>query len=359
MNDTNRAYWAIGLMSGTSMDGIDAALIKTDGERVLELGPAYSKSYADGFRREFQKFLGKKEAPSEIINAFTDLNIEAVRAVVDKSNLNMSDIKVIGFHGQTLFHDPSNGITVQVGDGQRIADAVGVDVVDDFRSADVEAGGEGAPFAPIYHKALSNDLEKPLAVLNLGGVGNVTYLNGRDILAFDTGPASAMIDDWVFQNTGEKFDQDGELARSGRVDQSILKAYLAHPYFQQKPPKSLDRNDFDLSLVEGLSSEDGAATLTAFTVASVVMSLDHMPSVPRKWLVTGGGRHNGYIMECLSEQLNVPVEPVEAEGWRGDELEAEAFAFLAVRSLLGMPLSFPGTTGVPAPQVGGKLNRAA
>ncbi len=359
MNDANRAYWAIGLMSGTSMDGIDAALIKTDGTKVLEFGPAYSQSYESEFRNRFQKYLGQKTAPIEIIQEFTDLNIAAVKSVIEKSDLKPEDIRVIGFHGQTLFHDPANGITVQVGDGQRIADATGIDVVDDFRSADVGAGGEGAPFAPIYHKALCRGLENPIAVLNLGGVGNVTYLNGSEILAFDTGPASAMIDDWVFKNTGQKFDLGGQLAKAGKIDAAILSEYLSHPYFSQKPPKSLDRNDFDLNLVSGLSVEDGAATLTAFTLQSVVMSLQHMSAAPLKWLVTGGGRHNDYFMECLAKELEVPVLPVESEGWRGDELEAEAFAYLAVRSILNMPLSFPGTTGVPAPQTGGTLNRAA
>ncbi len=230
-------------------------------------------------------------------------------------------------------------------------------MVNDFRSADLTAGGEGAPLAPLYHRALAADLEQPLAVLNLGGVGNVTFLDGETVIAFDTGPANAMIDDWALTHTGTACDVDGKLAASGRVDEAALARLMDNPYFVRKPPKSLDRNDFSAKPVAALAAADGAATLTAFTAESVARSKALLPASPRRFLVTGGGRHNPVLMAMLRQRLGVPVEPVERAGWQGDALEAQAFAFLAVRSLCGLPLSVPGTTGVPRPITGGRLHR--
>jgi anhydro-N-acetylmuramic acid kinase len=224
----------------------------------------------------------------------------------------------------------------------------------------VAAGGEGAPLAPLYHWARSGALEKPLAVLNLGGVGNVTWLGAEadTMLAFDTGPANALIDDWALTHTGEPVDRDGALARAGQVDQRRLRRFLAHPYFQRKPPKSLDRDDFAGFVPTGLSPADGAATLTAMTAAAVARAAEHFPVPVRRWLVTGGGRHNPVLMAELARRLGLPVEPVERAGWDGDALEAQAFAYLAVRSQKGLPLSLPGTTGVPSPMGGGRLSSA-
>jgi anhydro-N-acetylmuramic acid kinase len=233
-------------------------------------------------------------------------------------------------------------------------------VVDGFRSADVAAGGQGAPLVPACHAALAAGLGRPLAVLNLGGVGNVTFI-GRDggLLAFDTGPGNALIDDWVLRHTGRGYDAGGALAASGRVDAGALATMLAHPWFGLPAPKSLDRDAWDPAPVEGLALEDGAATLAAFTAGSVARARDLLPEAPGRWLVTGGGRLNAALMGMLGERLGVPVEPVEAVGWDGDALEAQAFAYLAVRSRLGLPLSYPGTTGVPAPQPGGRFHPAA
>ncbi len=345
--------WAIGLMSGTSMDGIDAAMLRTDGQRVLEHGPALSFAYQDDFRNRFKAFLGQRSAPSEIVREFTDLNAAAVRELLKQSGHSPEDIRTVGFHGQTLFHDASAGVTVQVGDGAHLARDLGIDVISDFRVADVAAGGQGAPFAPLYHRALAQALETPLVVLNMGGVANVTYINGDDILAFDTGPASALLDDWMLDKAGLAYDHDGLIARQGTVDLNALEQLLAHPYFMQQPPKSLDRDDFARSAVDHLSLQDGAATLSAFTIATIAKSLDFMPVRPVRWLATGGGRHNVFFMEQISAAVGVQLEPVEAVGWRGDELEAEAFAFLAVRSLAGLPLSLPSTTGVASPTCGG------
>ncbi len=347
------AVWAIGLISGTSMDGVDAALIRTDGKTVLDVGPALMTPYEESFREQFRGYLGARIAPAEIIETFTRLNAEAVLKLIEKSGLSAGDIAVVGFHGQTLFHDAPNGVTVQVGDGQLLSDLTGIDVVADFRSNDVQSGGEGAPFAPLYHRALAASLEKPLMVLNLGGVANVTYMDEETILAFDTGPASAMIDDWVLEKAGLPFDDGGAIASKGQVQDAVLAALMDNPYFAKIPPKSLDRDDFSASPVAGLSLEDGAATLTAFTVKSVAGALEHCPERPQRWLVTGGGRKNQAIVSGIAKEVDATVEPVEVAGWRGDELEAEAFAFLAVRSLQGLPLSLPTTTGVSEPMTGG------
>jgi anhydro-N-acetylmuramic acid kinase len=345
---------ALGLMSGTSLDGIDAALIRTDGERVDEFGPVLTIPYAEDFRRRLRAVLGKEGGSEAIETELTLLHAEAVRRLLAENQLPVPD--VIGFHGHTVLHRPAEGLTRQIGDGALLAGETGVPVVNDFRSADVAAGGEGAPFAPLFHAALAGDLEKPLAVLNVGGVANVTWI-GSDgaILAFDTGPGNALIDDWVLATTGRRFDDNGVLAATGTVDGAVLASLLDHRYFLKPPPKSLDRGDFNGAAVEGLSPADGAATLTAFTAAAVVT--DFLPEKPRRWLVCGGGRHNRTLMAMLQDAVGAPVEPVEAVGWRGDSLEAQAFAFLAVRSLRGLPLSLPTTTGVREPVSGGVLTR--
>ncbi|WP_415236100.1 anhydro-N-acetylmuramic acid kinase [Sneathiella sp.] len=354
-NRQEEAIWAVGLMSGTSMDGVDAAMIRTDGHTVFEVGPTQSVSYEPDFAQQFKRWLGKKNAPDSIVDHFTRLNAEAVDAVVKKSGIQASDIGVVGFHGQTLFHDAPNGITVQVGNGQLLADLTGINVVTDFRTNDVKSGGEGAPFAPLYHRALAADLTLPVMVLNLGGVANVSYVGTDILLAFDTGPASALIDDWVQLKGGGLFDEDGKIAARGTVDQIALAGLMDNPYFDKPAPKSLDRNDFSMTLIESLSIEDGAATLTEFTVQTIAKALDHCPTAPNRWLVTGGGRKNKTMMDGIARLVGAAVEPVETVGWNGDELEAEAFAFLAVRSLRGLPLSLPTTTGVPTPTTGGRL----
>jgi anhydro-N-acetylmuramic acid kinase len=357
---------AIGLMSGTSMDGVDVAVIETDGDTVFARGAASTTSYTDAVRDALLAVArdparAEHEPLAELSAAVTDLNAAAVRRLLDEAGLAPEAIDVVGMHGQTILHRPERRFTRQLGDGARLAAALGIPCVNDFRSADVAAGGQGAPFAPLYHAALAKDLPRPLAVLNLGGVGNVTVIEARGpegtITAFDTGPASAMIDDWVQRHTGARYDEDGRIAASGTVAQDRLAALLANPYFDAPPPKSLDRNDFPMAAVNGLSLADGAATLAAFTVASVAASRRHFAVAPGRWLVTGGGRHNGTLMAGLRQALGVPVDPVEAVGWDGDALEAQAFAFLAVRSLDGLPLSLPTTTGVPRPMTGGVLHR--
>jgi anhydro-N-acetylmuramic acid kinase len=356
---TGKLRRVIGLMSGTSLDGIDAAYIETDGRAEVRRGPFLTLPYPDALRARLRSVLGAKGPVAEVEREVTLAHAAAVKQLVAEHGLGPVDL--IGFHGHTILHRPEERRTWQIGDGQLLARETGTDVVCDLRSADVAAGGEGAPLAPIYHRALFGKLASPLAVLNVGGVANATWLGADEAatLAFDTGPGNALVDDWVLAATGERFDRGGALAASGRIDEARLAAWLGNPYFARKAPKSLDRDDFAQCRAEGLSLVDGAATLTAFTAAAVAAQVGLLPSPPQRWLVTGGGRHNATLMAALRLRLGVPVDPVEAEGADGDALEAEAFAYMAVRSQEGMPISFPLTTGAPAPMTGGRLFRAA
>lgn len=358
------AKWttAIGMMSGTSMDGIDVALIQSDGKTVRKFGAFASYPYSPDLRARLADVVGRPPVPGndlqDLVADITDAHADAVEDFTARASIDMKAVDLIGFHGQTVFHDPKNGLTCQLGDGKRLASRLGVVVVSDFRSADVAAGGEGAPFAPLFHASLAQQLETPLCVLNLGGVGNLTWFSGDGaVIAFDTGPASALIDDWVREKTGAEMDRDGALARRGTVDQSALDTLIDDPYFDLPFPKSLDRDHFDRSPVDALSVEDGAATLTAFTALSVKRGADLLPAPPLRWLVSGGGRQNPAIMGALRGALDCPVEPVESVGWNGDAIEAQAFAFLAIRSRDGLPLSLPTTTGVPTPQTGGVISQ--
>jgi anhydro-N-acetylmuramic acid kinase len=352
---------ALGLMSGTSCDGIDAALLTTDGRSKVAFGPVLTDPYPDDFRRRLRGVLGGRGPVDDVGAELTRRHAEGVARLLRSAGIDPSAVSVLGFHGQTILHEPENRRTWQIGDGALLARLTGIDTVSDFRSADVATGGQGAPFVPLYHQALAQPLERPLAVLNVGGVANVSFMGTAEesLLAFDTGPGNAMIDDWALRHTGRPIDDGGRLAGSGRVDRKALAALLAHSYFDLPPPKSLDRDAFDPSALAGLTPADGAATLVAFTAASVARARQILPAGPRRWLVTGGGRHNPALMAALRTALGVPVEPVESVGWNGDALEAQAFAYLAVRSVAGLPLSLPMTTGVPRPMTGGRLDRAS
>jgi anhydro-N-acetylmuramic acid kinase len=351
---------AIGVISGTSMDGIDVALIESDGEDKLKAGPAatfpYPKPVAERLRAVVADSGEAQAKQPELERDVTDAHVAAVDALLDRFSIARERIALVGLHGQTILHRPREGVTRQLCDGARAAAALGLDVVSDFRSADVKAGGEGAPLAPIYHAAMAAGLARPLMVLNWGGVGNVTYLGaGGEIIAFDTGPANALIDDFIASRRGLAFDDNGMLAASGRVDSAALATLMSDPYFEREAPKSLDRNHFKAlaACVESLSDADGAATLSAFTVEATAAALAHVPQAPARWLVGGGGRRNPNLMRRLAERLQVSVEPVEAIGFDGDSIEAQCFAYLALRSRRGLPLSFPTTTGVPKPTPGG------
>ena len=355
VGNMNKPLLALGLMSGTSLDGIDAALVRTDGGTIVETGPHISVPYENGFRDRVRSVLGGVGQIEKVEWALTQLHADVVLMLISQAGLKPDEVDLIGFHGHTVQHDPAQSRTWQIGDGAYLAKATGIDVVCDFRSNDVTQGGQGAPLVPVYHLALAAGLETPLAVLNIGGVANVTYLDGDEasLVAFDTGPGGALIDDWVNRKLGKAYDEGGELAATGSVSEAVLKQLLSSPYFDSPPPKSLDRDEFDTDPVQGLSAEDGAATLSAFTADSIVRAVDHLPASPKRWLVTGGGRHNMFMMEQLRRALDVAVDPVESVGWQGDALEAQAFAYLGVRSRKGLPLTLPGTTGVLTPQTGG------
>ena len=351
-----KIYTALGLMSGTSLDGMDAAIIKTDGSSITSFGPFESKSYEPEFRDRLRDALGTKQAPDDLEEELPRQHAELVSDLLHKHSLSRSDIDIIGFHGQTILHEPENRFTLQIGDGALLSELTGCAVVNNFRSKDVAAGGEGAPFAPVYHQALAADYEQAFVIVNIGGVANVSFVGRDQLLAFDTGPGNAAIDDLVQSRTGSSYDEDGSLARRGEVNAEMLAGWLEHRYFDQLPPKSLDRNAFDFSIVETLSTEDAAATLVAFTVETIARAATHFPEPASKWRVTGGGRHNSFMMAELAKRVEGNVAPVESEGWNGDAIEAQAFAFMAVRSLLKLPLSFPTTTGVPRPLTGGDIH---
>jgi len=361
--DPDNPVLALGLMSGTSRDGIDAALIHTDGRAIRACGAALTRPFAPAFRERLLSVIGGSGPVAEVERELTELHAEAVRELLAAGEVTPADVAVVGFHGQTILHAPQRGVTWQIGDGALLAALTGIDVVNDFRSRDVAAGGQGAPLVPLYHAAMTGGLTRPLAVLNIGGVANVTWIgagaDGDRLLAFDTGPGNALLDDWAWRHTGRPLDLDGALARAGRADGGVLAALLADGYFGRPAPKSLDRDHFDPGPVAGLAAADGAATLVAFTAAAVARAVELFPAAPERWLVAGGGRRNPALMAALAERLAAPVAAVEAVGWDGDALEAQAFAYLAVRSLAGLPITLPETTGVARPMTGGRLHRHA
>ncbi len=362
--DPKATLTALGLMSGTSLDGIDAAIVRTDGLGHVEPIAFRTVRYSPRLRGRLRSVLGVA-SPSHSLRsaelAMTAAHADTIDVLLKENNLTHLDIDVIGFHGHTIDHRPDEGQTWQIGDSRELAAATGLPVVSAFRRADVAAGGQGAPMAPLYHAARTVGAPKPLAVLNIGGVANVTWLGEGgtgeepEILAFDTGPGVAMIDDWVRARTGAPFDRGGRLAGQGEIDEVVLAGLLSNDYFARVPPKSLDRNAFLFEPLPGLATADGAATLTAFTARAVVLGSARFPVPAEHWLVTGGGRHNKTLLAMLGAALAQPVKPVEVVGWNGDALEAEAFAYLAVRSLKGLPLSLPSTTGCPEPLTGGTL----
>jgi len=367
----DRVMRAIGFMSGTSMDGVDVTLIESDGESIIRRGEGYLRVYTDAERklietavkasRELKDRTSRPEPLARAEEAVTDAHADAVETYLTLNGLEASDIDVAGFHGQTVLHRPDDALTVQLGDGELLARKTGIDVVYDMRANDMMCGGQGAPLVPVYHRALVRQakLELPIAVVNVGGVANVTWI-GQDgnMIAFDTGPGNAMLDDWVSSHTSQRIDDDGKLGADGTVDDAALGQFLASPYFSSKPPKSLDRNDFSLSSISRLSLENGAATLTRFTAEALALSVQHMPVAPLQWVICGGGARNPSMMAAFVSCLPGPICSADDLGWSGAFLEAEAFGFLAIRSLLGLPLTFPGTTGVSEPTSGGILAKS-
>lgn len=362
-----RIYRAIGLMSGTSMDGVDVALLETDGEAVVRPGPSGFRPYSPEERETIRAALapatalaGRDERPPALAAAeavVTEAHRQAVLDFLADEGIDRADIDVVGFHGQTVFHAPERRLTVQIGDGQGLADALGLPVVYDLRADDVAAGGQGAPLVPAYHRALAaaSGLTAPLAVLNLGGVGNLTFIGpDGDLVAFDTGPANALIDDLMGERTGRPIDEGGATAAAGHVDAAALAVLLDHPFFALPPPKSLDRNAFSRAAVSGLATADAAATLVAFTAETVARGLAFASPPPERLIVCGGGARNPVLIAAIAARAGIPVETADQLGWSADAIEAQAFAFLAVRSLEGLPITYPGTTGIARPQTGGR-----
>jgi anhydro-N-acetylmuramic acid kinase len=351
---------SIGLMSGTSYDGVDVALIDTNGEDIGRFGPTLYRPYSDEERALLRQAMAAAEA------LVTASHAEAVEAFLAANGMAASDIAVVGFHGQTVLHDPPRGLTVQLGEGHALASRLGIPVVYDFRAADVAAGGQGAPFVPVFHRALVRLLAEPgpIAVLNIGGVANLTYIDGdAALVACDIGPGNALIDDFMRLRTGSPHDGEGRAAAAGQVDEAVVEHVLTHPFFAKPPPKSLDRNAFhhwiaaDAKLA-GKSLEDGAATLTALTAAAIARSIGLLPGAPATFIAAGGGIRNPVLMRMLEQRVApARVKTADAVGWSADSLEAQGFAYLAVRSLIGLPLSFPTTTGVPYPMPGGVVAR--
>jgi anhydro-N-acetylmuramic acid kinase len=362
---------ALGLMSGTSLDGVDVALIETDGRRINGFGPSGYRPYTEAERSLLRQALTeavqlpRREARPGILReaerAVTIAHAEAVAAFIAQNRITCEDIDIVGFHGQTVLHRPERKLTVQIGDATALAKAIHIPVMHDFRAADVAAGGQGAPFVPVYHRALVQSLERegPIVVLNIGGISNITYVDGSDtLIACDTGPGNALLDDYIYRVLRQPFDCEGRLAGQGVADEAWIAGALKLRFFGLPPPKSLDRNDFAALKLGEVSPADGAATLTAFTAATIARIVPLLPKVPKSWIVAGGGARNLTMLRMLRERLApAMVESAEALGWPVDAIEAQAFGFLAARGLKGLPLSYPATTGVPIPMTGGIVAR--
>lgn len=365
-------------MTGTVLDGhIDVALLKSDGEHIDSFGPYSLEPYAKGVIELLKEtlhtalewqFIGPEPMIfAEAEKRVTEEQSKAVLNVMQRNGLSPDDISIVGFHGQSVLHRGAQqgiaGKTRQLGSGQQMAGQLGIPVAWDFRSADIAAGGQGAPLTPIYHQALlkraysEQNLNIHSAILNLGGVANISWWDGADqLIAFDTGPANAPINDWVAQHTSERMDTDGRYAAAGSLDEARLETLLKHPYLSSAYPKSLDRFDFSSSMAAGLSLADGAQLLTAFSATAVGRALDLLPSRPDSLVLCGGGRHNPALVNALESMACVSAVDADDIGWRGDAMEAECFAFLAERVLRGLPLSFPSTTGVKSPCIGGRIS---
>lgn len=367
---------AVGLMSGTSMDGIDAAILRTDGENHVEFGPTAFFPYPAAFRRAIEvgleaarTIVRREDRPGGLAaleQAITERHAEAVRSLLDQAPAKWRKPDVIGFHGQTVLHRPHAGVTVQLGDGDLLARMAGVQVVHDMRANDMKEGGQGAPLVPAYHTALARTLPAPFEAMNpavfvnIGGISNITYVGEGDPVAFDTGPGNALIDQWVTREGGVPFDADGAIASEGGVIRAIVDRYLENPFFGKGGPKSLDRGDFTLAPVEGMELTDGARTLAAVSAEAILKSVEHLPAQPKLWIIAGGGRKNPHILRDLEDgaaKIGAQVVRAEDTGLRGDFVEAEAWAYLAVRSLKKLPLTFPTTTGCRVPVSGGVLAR--
>ncbi|MCP4393896.1 MAG: anhydro-N-acetylmuramic acid kinase [Alphaproteobacteria bacterium] len=370
----SKIFKAIGLMSGTSMDGVDAAIIKTDGENILSIGSSVHIPYSKETKQHITNILGQSKLTDEVKKVeleITQIHIQAVKELINKETLiagTPPTIDVIGFHGHTIHHSPKDKLTIQIGEADLLAKETGIKVVHQLRINDIKAGGQGAPLVPIYHAALASSakIDKPTAFVNIGGIANVTWIGKDDeLIAFDTGMGNALINDWMMLKSKKAFDKDGKQASKGYFHRSLLDEFLSSPYFDKAPPKSLDRNDFahiiNKLVEQELDRVDGAATLTAFTAKSIAFAFEKHLDIPKSIIICGGGRHNKTMMKMLNIFMpettitNIDSIGITSKPLNGDMTEAEAFAFLAVRSILKLPLTFSRTTGVPSPITGGAI----
>ncbi len=358
---------AIGLMSGTSLDGIDAALIETDGKQIIDIGISHTNAYDSEFRSKLSAAVahaGQYDEPtidSELIRDLSVQHIQAVQQILERvpQNSKWSKPSIIGFHGHTTLHRPARQYTQQIGDAQLLADTLQIPIVSDFRKRDVTAGGQGAPLAPVFHAAMATEEPKPIVIVNIGGISNVTWIGDDEsaLVAFDTGPGNNLLDMWIEKNTGKRYDENGSIAERGKCNEDRLKKVLNDSYFAAPWPKSLDRSDFGLDIVKDMDLNNGAATLAELTARAIIHGIEICPQPPRSIYVSGGGRHNRYLMHRLGQLSSSPVNAIENIGWNGDSVEAQAFAYLAVRSLRGFPITFERTTGVEYPMTGGTLTK--
>ena len=365
-------FVALGLMSGTSADGLDIALIKTDGKNKIILGPSnyypFTKEFIKKIKRLFTKRIKKNSMKQKnFINLeqeFTKLNINLINQFLKKNKIKKKDIDVIGFHGQTICHNPRQGYSIQIGNAQTLANSLKIKVISNFRLNDIKNGGQGAPLTPIFHYYLTSKLKKKICFINLGGITNITYCDHtnrygiKNLLAFDVGPCCSLLDDWISLRSQNKFDKFGNLAKKGSINKNILDLYLKNNYFLKKPPKSLDRSFFSITNIRKLSINDGAATLTQLIIKSIRDSLEFLPLKPELFILSGGGRLNKYLVNKLNNQLNSEIKLSDDIKWNGDAIEAYAFGFLAVRRLKNLPISFPQTTGVNKSVLGGDISNS-
>lgn len=352
-------------MSGTSMDGVDAAIIETDGEKIISFGATHLTPYPGWLKLKIRKLITDVQSKTaeeayikEVERDITKIHIETVEQLLVKANMKAEDVNIIGFHGQTVDHRPHEKFTWQIGDGAYLAERTGINVINNFRANDVAHGGQGAPLLPLYHKAVVPDSKYPAAVVNIGGVSNITYIDDKNLVAFDTGPGNALIDDIILENTGKHYDEGGKIASAGKVIKELLADLLNDEYFSRKPPKSLDRNQFWKKLSDLLQNKYRAfffankvTTMTEFTVRSIEKSMEHLPQPPKNWYICGGGVHNKFLMNRLKKVLKGKVRSIDSidEALDVNFIEAQGFAFLAVRSQLGLPISYTSTTGVKTP----------
>ena len=360
-NGEPRVLTALGTMSGTSMDGIDVALVRTDGHDRVERGPSLTVPFPAALRRRIEAGLAdaatierRTDRPGDLVALeaeITDRHAAAIESFLATHGLRAAEIDLVGVHGQTVLHDASRALTVQLVDAGGLARTTGMRIVHDIRQRDIEAGGQGAPLVPLYHRALARGAlgvpaDEPVAFLNIGGIGNLTSIDGDVLLAFDTGPGCGLLDQWVQRRAGLPYDDGGRIAGEGAVDRAMLDRFLEAPFFGLSGPRSLDRNDFRLPPDWDAELSDGARTLARLTAEAVGRSAVLLPRPPRRWVVAGGGARHGVVMDDLRDVLSpATVEAADDLGLSGDAMESEAWAYLGVRAALGLHVSEPGTTG--------------